>query len=90
MILLGLCEGYLALVGLYLKKRVRVGCGKGWDARRLRLYDCLTGGRIQTKRKLSVSHICKRNCESYRDYRKQYFALKKQFAAKRIEFLIVI
>lgn len=56
-------EEYLALVRFIFKEEgawlVGEGgiCCKGWDVLRLRLYDCLATGRIQTKKAVSFPNM---------------------------------
>ena len=62
MILLGLLEENLALVGFIIKEGAQFAgeggmCGKGYDILRLKLYDCLTAGRIQTKGSCQLSNF---------------------------------
>lgn len=59
-----------------------------WDILRLGLYDCLTGGRIQTKRKLTAFQIWKKNVKIIGTIGNYFF--EKAVVAKKIEFLIVI
>lgn len=63
MILSVLFEEYLSLVGFIIKEEgiQFVGEGGVCDILRLRLYDCVAGGRIQNQRKLLAFQIWKRN-----------------------------